>query len=211
MESGIRTLPLILSMVVATLVAGGLTQRIGYYTPFMILGVCFMSVGAGLLNTLEVNSSVAKCVGYQILYGWGIGLSTQGPSMAAQTVLLKIDVPIGTSLMFFSQLLGGAIFVSVGQNVLETQLLKRLSTLPGFDPEAIHNSGVVSVANLPTSIRAKALVAYNESVRRVFLIGLIIVCVSMLAALAMEWRSVKKDARNDVEKKVLGEKDESVN
>lgn len=38
-------------------------------------------------------------------------------------VLKDQDVPIGASLIFFSQWLGGAIFVSVGQNVLSTKLV----------------------------------------------------------------------------------------
>ena len=33
-ESGIRLLPLILALVVASLVAGGLVSKVGYYTPF---------------------------------------------------------------------------------------------------------------------------------------------------------------------------------
>ncbi len=95
--------------------------------------------------------------------------------------------------MFFSQLLGGAIFVSVGQNVLDSQLLQRLSSIPGFSPEMIRNSGATSLTDLPASIKTAVLVAYNESLRRVFLIGLILVCLTMLAPLAMEWRSVKKN------------------
>ncbi|KAI1372458.1 MFS general substrate transporter [Hypoxylon crocopeplum] len=191
-DSGIRTLPLVISLVVASMSSGFFIYRIGYYTPFMIIGVCFMAVGAGMLNTLQIDTSTAKLVGYQILYGFGLGFVSQVPNLAAQTVLPKPDIPIGTSLMFFSQLLSGAIFVSVGQNVLNNQLIQRLSSLPGFSPEMIRNSGVTLLTDLPASIKTTVLVAYNESLQQVFRAGLIVVCINLLGGLAMEWRSVKK-------------------
>ncbi|UPK95961.1 hypothetical protein LCI18_006896 [Fusarium solani-melongenae] len=192
-DSGFRILPTVLSVVVASLSTGILVKRIGYYTPFMILGVCFMSVGAGLLTTLHVDTSAPKLIGYQILYGWGMGSVSQAPNLAAQTVLTKKDIPIGASLMFFSQLLGGTIFVSVAQNMINNQLLHSLSSVPGFSAENIQNSGATSLTHLPPSIKTTVLVAYNESIRTVFRVGLILVCLTMLGALSMEWRSVKKD------------------
>jgi hypothetical protein len=191
-DSGFRILPTVLSVVVASLSTGILVKRIGYYTPFMILGVCFMSIGAGLLTTLHVDTSTPKLIGYQILYGWGMGSVSQAPNLAAQTVLTKKDIPIGASLMFFSQLLGGTIFVSVAQNMINSQLLHRLSSVPGFSAENILNSGATSLTNLPPSIKTTVLIAYNESIRTVFRVGLILVCLTMLGALSMEWLSVKK-------------------
>ncbi|KAF5497114.1 Efflux pump aflT [Colletotrichum siamense] len=199
-ESGIRLLPLVLSMVVASLMTGGLIRRTGYYTPFLIIGICLMSVGAGLLNTLQLDTPSAKWIGYQILYGFGTGCASQVPNIAAQTVLPKKDVPIGTSLMFFSQLLGGAIFISVGQNVLNNQLLERLSSVPGFNSALIESSGATSLTNLPASVKQTVLVGYNESLRVVFRLGLILTCLSILAALAMEWRSVKQNTKKEVPK-----------
>ncbi|KAF3808048.1 Rubrofusarin-specific efflux pump aurT [Colletotrichum gloeosporioides] len=199
-ESGIRLLPLVLSMVVASLMTGGLIRRTGYYTPFLIIGVCFMSVGAGLLNTLQLDTPSAKWIGYQILYGFGTGCASQVPNIAAQTVLPKKDVPIGTSLMFFSQLLGGAIFISVGQNVLNNQLLERLSSVPGFNSALIESSGATSLTNLPASVKQTVLVGYNESLRVVFRLGLILTCLSILGALAMEWRSVKQNTKKEAPK-----------
>ncbi len=45
--------------------------------------------------------------------------------MAAQTVLLRDGVSIGASLMLFAQTLFSAIFVSIGQNVLDGELVER--------------------------------------------------------------------------------------
>lgn len=194
-------------MVVASMMTGILTSKIGYYTPFMIVGTCIMSIGSGLLTTLQVDTGAGKWIGYQIIYGFGMGLSFQAPNLAAQTVLPTKDVPIGASLMFFSQLLGGAIFISVGENVLNTQLVDRLSSLPNFNVGLVINNGATTLASsVPADLLSTVLEDYNEALRKCFQIGLAMSCLTILGSMAMEWRSVKGkqskkvDAADDVEK-----------
>ncbi|KAK2022572.1 major facilitator superfamily transporter [Colletotrichum zoysiae] len=191
-ESGIRTLPLVLSMTVSVGAGGGIIARVGYYTPVMLVGVSVMAVGAGLLTTLGVHSGPAKWVGYQIIHGLGMGMCFQAPNLAAQTVLTKKDVPIGASAMFFSQTLGGAVFISVGQNVLNNELVKRIRGLPGLEGVDLKGSGATTLTQLPAAVRGPVLEAYNDALRVVFVVGLVLVCSAMVGAAGMEWKSVKK-------------------
>lgn len=199
-DSGIRLLPLMLALVLASIIGGITTQKIGYYTPTAIIGSCIMCVGAGLLMTLQLDTGKGKWIGYQILYGFGMGMCFQAPSLAAQTVLPTSDVSIGVALMFFAQLMGAAVFVSVGQNVLDNQLVQRLSGLPGFEPSLITSSGATSfLSSLPENLRKTGLAEYNEALRKVFQIGLILSCLTALCISMLEWRSVlkKPNADND--------------
>ncbi|KAK0614935.1 putative MFS multidrug transporter [Bombardia bombarda] len=195
-DSGVHLLPMVLPLVVSSIATGQLVSRIGYYTPPMILGVCLMSIGAGLLTTLNVNTPTGQWIGFQIIYGFGLGCSSQAPNMAAQTVLPREDVAIGASLMFFGQQLFGAVFTSVGQNVLSNQLADRLAAIPGVDVSSrlIQSTGATELLSLiPVQHRAQALVAYNDSLRVCFQVGLIMACLSVLGAFTMEWRTVKKN------------------
>jgi MFS family permease len=193
-ESGIHLLPMVLPVVVASILTGFLTSRIGYYMPFLIFGICVTAVGAGLLTTLSIHTLVGQWIGYQILYGYGFGFSSQAPNMAAQTVLPRNEVSIGASLMLFAQTLFGAVFVSVGQNVLLNQLTKRLAGIPGISSQLIQSAGATGLLKLiPPEYHTAALEAYNESLRLCFQVGLIMTCLSILGALGMEWRSVKKN------------------
>jgi hypothetical protein len=83
----------------------------------MIFSSVVASVGVGLLSTLKPNSSPAHWIGYQIIFGLGVGSGMQQPMLAAQIVLELKDVPVATSILMFAQLLGGAMFISIGQNV----------------------------------------------------------------------------------------------
>ncbi|KAK5242203.1 hypothetical protein LTS06_011670, partial [Exophiala xenobiotica] len=193
-SSGIHLLPMVIPIVVATIMTGQLVSRIGYYTPFMIFGVCLAAIGSGLLTTLEINTTAGLWIGFQILYGFGLGSCSQAPNMAAQTVLKREDVSVGASLMFFGQTLFGAVFVSVGQNVLDNQLANRLAGIPGVTPQLIQSTGATDLLNLiPAKYHAEVLKAYNASLRVCFQVALIMACLSILGAMSMEWRTVRKN------------------
>ena len=193
-ESGIHTLPLMIALVVASILTGILTSRMGYYMPFLLFGICVTSIGAGLLTILKVNTSTGQWIGYQILYGFGFGASAQAPNMAAQTVLPRNEVSIGISLMLFSQTLFGSIFVSVGQNVLDKQLANRLSSITNITSQQIQTAGVTGLLNdIPPKYHPAILEAYNASLRVCFQIALIMACISILGAIFMEWRNVRSN------------------
>lgn len=112
--------------------------------------------------------------------------------MAAQTVLPRDQVSIGAALMLFGQTLFGSIFVSIGQNVLDGQLVSRLASFITITPEQIESAGATGLrALIPDEFHAAFLEAYNASLRACFQIGLIVACISILGGLGMEWLSVK--------------------
>ncbi|KAJ4209510.1 hypothetical protein NW767_001419 [Fusarium falciforme] len=191
---------MVLSLVVASILTGVLTTRVGYYMSFLILGICIAAIGAGVLACLHVDASAGQWIGYQVLYGFGLGACFQAPNMAAQTVLPRNEVSIGASLMLFAQTLFGAIFVSVGQNVLNGELAKRLAKFSSIAPQQIESAGVTSLFEMiPDKYHGAALQAYNSSLSVCFRVALIMACLAILGGLAMEWRSVKKEMREEID------------
>jgi MFS family permease len=186
---------MVFAIVVASIFTGISTSRIGYYAPFLIFGICIAAIGAGLLNTLSLNTTVGQWIGYQIFYGFGLGCSAQAPNMAAQTVLPRHEVSIGASLMLFALTLSGAIFVSIGQNVLDGRLVQRLTAIaPSLTPQQIENAGATGLYDIiPAAQGVAAKQAYNDSLRLCFQVALIMACLSILGGMGMEWRSVKKN------------------
>lgn len=152
-----------------------------------------MAIGAGLLTTLQVDTSEGKWIGYQIIYSVGFGWTFQVPNLAMMTSLPKKDVPMGFALNLFVSLPGATVFVAIGENVLANQLLQRLSGTLGFSPSLITSSGTTSLLDvLPADQRAASLVAYNEALRKVFMVGLVPCCLSVLGAVTLEWKNIKK-------------------
>lgn len=144
-QSGVDIIPLLLGLFTASLLVGAPTTFIGYYTPFMIASAIIMSIDAGLLITFTPSTNHSRWVGYQALYGLGIGLRLQQPSVAAQAVLPKKDVPTGSSLVMFAQSLGGAISVSIGGNIYTNEVVSNLVGVPNLDPAMLIGSGVTEL------------------------------------------------------------------
>ncbi|KAI1375291.1 major facilitator superfamily domain-containing protein [Hypoxylon crocopeplum] len=218
-ESGVRTIPLMAASVVGLMIGGIATTKIGYYTPFAIAGACLASVGAGLISTWKVDSSNAAWIGYQVINGIGLGLVYQVPNLAIQTVLPKKDAPTGFAMALFGGLLLSSVFISVGENVLANQLVSRLSKLTGspIDASTIYASGATTLLDqLPENQRHASLVAYNESLQIVFQIALVLSCICVPGACALEWKSVaapwakKEQANGSIAEKGRGDSSPAV-
>ncbi|KAK0610960.1 major facilitator superfamily domain-containing protein [Immersiella caudata] len=192
-QAGIRSLPLVLGLTVMGIVFAVVTQKVGYYVPGMLVSPVMASVGAGLLSTINPASGPGAWIGYQSLYGLGIGAGFQTSMLPAQNVLSRADVPMGMSLMFFAQQLGGAIFLSVGQNVFANQLVDDLSGFAGLNPEVIVNTGATDLGKVFLPGEMDVVVgAYSYALTRVFLMSAILSAVKLLGALAVEWKSITK-------------------
>ena len=191
-RSGIDTLPLIISLVVASIMAGALVQRLGYYVPFMIANGIIMSTGAGLITTFTPSTSHSKWIGYQIIFGFGLGLGMQQANLAAQAVLSRRDASTGIALIMFCQQLGGALFVSIGQNVFSNELIKGLRPISGINPATVVKTGATEIKNV-VDVRSfnEVLVAYNGALTKTFTASVVMAALSIIGALCMEWKNIK--------------------
>ncbi|KAI3402167.1 hypothetical protein diail_96 [Diaporthe ilicicola] len=193
LNSGIYTLPLVLSLVASSLLNGVATTRIGYYVPSMLLAPSLMSIGEGLLSTLTRGASQGHWVGFQFLSGFGLGMGMQTGALAVQTVLPMADVSMGIACIFFSQQLGGAIFTTVGQTILSNLLVSQLTGVPGVDPVQIVNSGATELADIVPPEELNVVIdAYNYALTRIFLAAMGLAFAALLSAACMEWKSIKK-------------------
>lgn len=192
-RSGIDTLPMIMSLVVASIMAGALVQRLGYYVPFMIASSIIMSIGAGVITTFTPSTNHPKWIGYQIIFGFGLGLGMQQANLAAQAVLSRRDASTGIALIMFCQQLGGALFVSIGQNVFSNELIKGLRPISGINPATVVKTGATEIRNV-VDVRffSQVRAAYNGALTKTFTASLVMAALSIIGALCMEWKNIKK-------------------
>src|SRR3954463_2344024 len=102
-QSGVNTLPLVLSLFASAILSGILTQATGYYVPSMLIAPVIMSVGEALMTTFNRNTPPSQWIAYQFLSGFGLGFGMQTSALAIQTVLPKEDVSNGIAINFFLQ------------------------------------------------------------------------------------------------------------
>ena len=195
LNSGIMLLPMILSTVVGSLSSGFMVAKLGYYNPFLILSSIITTIGAGLFTTFTPTTGHAKWIGYQVLYGIGLGFGVQQPMNVVQTVLDRSDIATGTAIVTFVRFLGPAIFLPVAQNVFLSQLISKLANIPGISPKTVLDGGATDIKNLATGGDLERLISdYNDSIVSVFYIVVATCGVTIFGSVLVEWRSLKARA-----------------
>jgi len=187
-------------MTVFGIIAAIVTEKTTYYVPAMLLCPVLCATGAGLLSTLAPTAGASKWIGYQVLFGFGVGSGFQTSTLVPQTVLSKDDIPLGMALMFFSQQLGGAVFLAVAQSIFSTKLVHGLSGIAGLDAEVIVNTGATALRSVVPEADIGVVVGeYSHALTRVFVMAAALCAVMILPALAVEWRSIKQEKKGDAE------------
>ena len=159
----------------------------------MIFGGSVFTVGAGMLYLLKVNSSPVKWIGFQLLSGFGAGSGVQIPFIAVQVVLNNKDMPTGNAMAIFFNSCGGAIAISVAQNIFSNGLS---TNLPKYAPQ-VSASGVINAG--ATHIREYVkpeylpgvLRAYMEALNQAYVVPIAAGSIATICAFFVEWKSVK--------------------
>ena len=113
--------------------------------------------------------------------------------ITVQAVLPLKDVPTGTALVMFMQTFGGALFVSVAQNIFNNRLISEIPKhAPGLNPQIILHTGATSLANqVPARLLEGVRTAYNTSLTQTWYIAVAMTCLQVIGAIFVEWKSVK--------------------
>lgn len=192
-QSGIRTIPYLVSITLASIVVGGSITLLGPYVPFTWVGSAIFTIGAGLLYSLKPDSSTGTWIGYQIVAGAGAGSCIQIPFIAVQVVLSKKDMPVGNAVAIFFNSLGGAVSISIAQNIFSNTLIKEIPKhTTGVDPWTIVMAGATNIEKItPPSQLAGVLMSYNIAVTTAFILSIACGGIAFLFSLAFEWKTVK--------------------
>ncbi|RUS14650.1 MFS general substrate transporter, partial [Endogone sp. FLAS-F59071] len=137
--SGLHILPLLLGQVVCSNLTGFLTSFTGHYRWTLIAGFAVMTVGAGLISTLDEHSSTVEQVFYLLIIGMGTGATMQNTLIAAQSAVEKKDMAVVTAIRNFWRTIGGVFGLAVCGAILNNTVTGALASLlpPGTDPSTI--------------------------------------------------------------------------
>lgn len=193
-QSGVNMLPYFIVNAFFSLGAGVFVSVVGYYVPPAIVGNVIATVGCGMLTTLSADTSKATWAGYETLVAAGFGLAIQQGLTAVQTTLQGDDVSMGTALVVASQSFGGAVLVSIGNNVFlnRVQEAGTSSATVGVDVKQIISAGATEFRNsLPPEAVEEFLLIYNDGLRTVFIAAVPLAGLAFLFSCILPWKSVK--------------------
>lgn len=193
-RSGVDMIPYMVANAFFSLFAGIFVSKNGLFAPPAILGCAIGTVGSGLLTTLNPATPQSRWIGYEFLISAGLGMAIQQGFSAVQATLPLEEVPIGTAAVVASQSLGGAIFVSVGNTLLQNHLLNANNdkVIPGVDVRAVIELGATKFRQIVPADALPALVKlYNDSLQAAFIAAAVLCGCALICGLCMEWKSLK--------------------
>jgi hypothetical protein len=173
-------------------VIGALITVVGWYAPFMWFGSGVFAIGAGMLYTLKVSSPNSHWIGYQILAGFGAGAGVQIPFIAVQVVSSTKDMPTANACVLFFNSLGGALSISIAQNIFVNTLAKEVPKYSSFDPQVVASVGATNLRQyVPPDQLPGVLHGYNNAIVTAFILAIATSCLAFLVSLGQEQKSVK--------------------
>ncbi|KAI0199361.1 putative gliotoxin efflux pump [Astrocystis sublimbata] len=189
-SSGVRLIPVILSLTITQIVVAGVITTTGVHNPFLILGPAIAAIGSGLFTLLDEDTSMGRWIGFQIVLGVGVGLCLTIPLLLSQVVVKTRDVATATPFIIFAQSLGSAFLLPIAQSVFQNKLLQALQQfIPELDPQMVLSAGASSeaIAKFPIATQRGIIQSYDNALRSAFVIGVPFAGIAMLVAFFMPW------------------------
>ncbi|BCS21540.1 MDR family MFS transporter [Aspergillus puulaauensis] len=192
-QSGVRNLPLIISLVITTIMTGGLISVNGHYLSWLFLSGVLSTVGSGLIYTLDIGSSSGHWIGYQIVAGVGFGAGVQLPIIVGQALSEPGDITTSTALMLFAQTIGGALLVGAAGAAYTNTLLRKLPiTAPTVDPQVVVNIGATQIREVFTPEQVPGIIqAEMDGVHVAFALAIACAGIAALATLGAQRTNLK--------------------
>jgi EmrB/QacA subfamily drug resistance transporter len=139
-ETGVRLLPVAISIAIASVVGPRIVQRIGT-TAVVVAGLTIFAAGLGWASTVDATTSYVVIAAQMVLLGGGLGLTTAPATESIMGSLSADKAGVGSAVNDTTRELGGTLGVAIVGSVFASIYSRRLD-------------GSTALANLPAEARA---------------------------------------------------------
>ena len=192
--AGVRVLPMIFVGLFFSILSGGILGKYGFYMPWYVAGSALALVGAALMRTIGVDTSIAYLYGFTVILAAGIGCFVQTSFSVAQAKVSNVERSESVAFIACAQLSGLALSFSVAYaifiNTAMSQIGNLLPKAATTDVQAaISGVGSEIFSSLLPCQRLQVLEAVNHSIVYVYNQMLAGAAFSFVLALFMkrEW------------------------
>ncbi|MGW0911062.1 MDR family MFS transporter [Streptomyces sp. NPDC002784] len=202
--SGVRTLPMVAGLLIASVFSGNVVSKTGRYRIFPIIGSLVMGVGLYLMSLMGPSTGAWLESLYMFVLGTGIGLCMQVLTIAVQNTVEYADLGTATSGVTFFRTLGSsfgtAVFGTIYTNSLTPHLregVEAASRTGEVDPATVARAATSpeGVHDLPPAVAAPIVDAYANTLQTVFLWTVPVAALGFLVALFLKQVELRDSAR----------------
>jgi EmrB/QacA subfamily drug resistance transporter len=135
--SGYVMMPMTLSLVIASAIAGQMITKTGKYKKMAIGGLIIMAFGLYLMSTMHVDTSKGIAVLYMMLVGTGLGIGFPVFPLTVQNAVDDKMVGVATASSQLFRQLGGTLGVSIMGRILAHRMSEKMMDAGSADQSMI--------------------------------------------------------------------------
>ncbi|WP_327235179.1 MFS transporter [Streptomyces sp. NBC_01317] len=183
-NSGLLLLPMLLSMMVVSLIAGRVTTNTGKYRIFPILGGALMTVGLFLLAQMDTETSRLTSGLYMAVLGAGMGFLMQITMLVAQNSVEAKDMGVASSSTTLFRTLGSSFGVAIMGALFNSRVQDEMAARGGSTSGGLASAQLdaASLAKLPDAAREAYQHAVSTGIHGAFTLGAAIAVIGFVAA-----------------------------
>lgn len=202
--SGVRTLPMVAGLLIASVFSGSVVSRTGRYRIIPIVGALVMGAGLFLMSLMGSDTGAWLESLYMFVMGSGIGLCMQVLTIAVQNTVDYADLGTATSGVTFFRTLGSsfgtAVFGTIYANALAPNLregVAQAARTGGVEPGMVARAATSpdGVHELPPATAGPIIDAYADTLQTVFLWTVPVAALGFLVALFLKQVRLRDTAR----------------
>jgi len=203
LKSGLLLLPMIITSAIVDMLGGVFMHQMGRYREPIWTGTFLMTLGSGLYIMFGIDTPLGTLIGVQIVFGAGISLLFQTPSIALQNNVSQVDTASAMATLSFIRSLGTSLSTVLGGVVFQNSMDARaaslaasglsksdLKALTGY--QAAANVEIVASIDNPAQRRAVEE-AFAWSIRNMFIMYTGIAAVGLVASAFIKHRHMSTD------------------
>ncbi|WP_326651698.1 MULTISPECIES: MDR family MFS transporter [unclassified Streptomyces] len=182
-NSGLLLLPMLLSMLVVSMIAGRVTTSTGKYRIFPIIGGGLMMSGLFLLSTMDTETSRLSSGIYMAVLGAGMGFLMQITMLVAQNSVELKDMGVASSGATLFRTLGSSFGVAIMGALFTGRVQDEMGSRGGSQiTERSAQLDAASLAKVPDQVREAYESAVASGTHAAFLLGSAVAVLGFLAA-----------------------------
>jgi len=212
-DAGLLMIPMMGSVLLASVGSGQIVSRTGKYKLIPIIGSFITALGLFLLSTLTATTAIWIMCVYLAVMGLGLGLSMQILVLVVQNSFPRAIVGTATSSNNFFRQIGSSLGAAIVGSLFVSRLTDILaSNLPagGTGGTGTNSLTPAVVAGLPDAARTIIVNAYNDALTPIFLIMVPLVLVAAVLLMFVQEKPLathieRTEGEQSLPAEVLGE------
>ncbi|KAI1127962.1 putative efflux pump antibiotic resistance protein [Nemania abortiva] len=196
LHAALWTLPFIAALLVSGGPLGPLFPKFSVYKIWFLGASVFMLVSAGLLSTIDYNTSRAAITGYTVIQGVGCGPIIQLPFTIGQAKVPRSKAGQVTAFFTCAQMAGLVLALGIATAVFLNRATDEIGAIlyeypPSLIQAAISGVGSSVFDNLDPGTRREISGIVARNIGKVFYLNLAGSALGLITALLMKWERLE--------------------